>query len=257
MASRAPLSTLPPAADPALIDRWRAEWDAVMASFVPGLAGFEAALFAAAEAVRRGAPGRVLDLGGGPGVLAERMARRWPGAEVGLLDLDPVLLALAEAALPDRVTVLEGDLGGPSWLAAARPGAPYDVVTVVMTMHYLREGPARAVYRAAREVLAPGGLLVIADLMPDEDIASVMTAMPSIVDAAAAELAWAAWWREVTGAPELAPQVRERAALFAARDTAEFTPGVAWHLAAARTAGFTEAGMLWRCGRHAAVAAVA
>jgi trans-aconitate methyltransferase len=257
MASTAPLSTLSPAVDPARIARWRADWDAVMARFVPGLAGFEATLFAAAETVRRGAPGRVLDLGGGPGVLAERMAQRWPRAEVGLLDLDPVLLALAGAAVSETVTILEGDLSGPSWLAAARGHAPYDVVTVVMTMHYLPEAQARELYRGARAVLAPGGLLVVADLMPDAGISSVMTAMPSIVDEAAAELAWAGWWAGVTRTPALAPLVRERAALFAAREAAEFTPDAAWHLAAARAAGFTEAGVLWRCGRHAAVAAVA
>src|SRR5688572_22889782 len=128
MASPAPISSPSPTLDRARIAEWRHDWDAVMARFVPGLAAFEAALFAAAEAVRRGAPARVLDLGGGPGVLAERMARRWPRAEVGLVDLDPVLLALAEAALSGTVAVLEGDLSGPSWLAAARAGAPYDVV---------------------------------------------------------------------------------------------------------------------------------
>ena len=257
MASRAPIPTSPPVVDPARIARWRTDWDAVMARFVPGLAGFEAALFAAAEAVRRGAPGGVLDVGGGPGVLAERMARRWPRARVGLLDLDPVLLALAGVAVSESVTLLEGDLAGPSWLSAARRHAPYDVVTVVMTMHYLPEERARALYREARTVLAPGGLLVVADLMPDDGLSSVMAAMPSIVDEAAAELAWAGWWSEVTGTPALAPLVRDRRTLFAARATAEFTPDAAWHLAQARAAGFAEAGILWRCGRHAAVAAVA
>ncbi len=252
----------PSPAPPATLDRariveWRDRWDAVMARFVPGFAGFEASLFAAAEAVRRGAPARVLDLGGGPGVLAERMARRWPHAAVGLVDLDPVLLALAEAAVPDTVTVLEGDLSGPSWLAAARSGAPYDVVTVVMTMHYLHEGRAAALYRDARKVLAPGGLLVVADLMPDGGISSVMSAMPSIVDEAAAALAWADWWRDVTDARTFASLARRRAEVFAAREPAEFTPDAGWHLGAARAAGFTEAGILWRCGRHAAVAAVA
>jgi SAM-dependent methyltransferase len=256
MASTAPLSSPLLTLDRERIARWRGDWDAVIARFVPGLAAFETALFAAAEAVRRGAPARVLDLGGGPGVLAERMAGRWPRAQVGLVDLDPVLLALAEAGVCGAVTVLEGDLSGPSWLAAARAHAPYDVVTVVMTMHYLGEDQARALYRDAREILAPGGLLVVADLMPDDGISSVMNAMPSIVDEAAAALAWADWWREVTDTEAFEPLVREREALFAARTPAEFTPDAAWHLGTARAAGFAEAGILWRCGRHAAVAAV-
>jgi SAM-dependent methyltransferase len=251
-----PHSAPPLAVERDRIARWRADWDAVMASFVPGLAGLEEALFAAAESVRRGAPARVLDLGGGPGLFAGRMAARWPAARVGLVDLDPVLLALAEAGTPERVAVIEGDLSGTSWLPPARAAGPYDVVTIIMTMHYLPADRARALYRHARALLAPGGLLMVADLMPDGGISSVMDAMPSIVDETAAALAWSDWWREVIGTPAFAPLARAREALFAARRPAEFTPDAAWHLGAARTAGFAEAGMLWRYGRHAAVAAV-
>jgi SAM-dependent methyltransferase len=255
MASRPPASSVAPALDHERMAQWRRDWDAVMARFVPGLADLEATLFAAAESVRRGAPGGVLDLGGGPGILAERMARRWPRAAVGLVDLDPVLLTLAGAGTGGAVTVLEGDLAGPSWLTPARTRAPYDLVTAIMTLHYLSPAQARALYRDARSLLVPGGLLVIADLMPDDGIPSVMGTMASIVDEAAATLAWSRWWREVADTPSFAPLIRQRAALFAARVPADFTPDVTWHLDTARAAGFSEAGILWRCGRHAAVAA--
>lgn len=38
--------------------------------------------------------------------------------------------------------------------------------------------------------------------------------------------------------------------------SAEWTPPVGWHLDALRSAGFAEAGLLWRGGTDAAVAAV-
>lgn len=49
----------------------------------------------------------------------------------------------------------------------------------------------------------------------------------------------------------------ERAALFRERQPAEFAAPVSWHVAAAREAGFHEAGIIWQSGRHAALAAVA
>jgi len=53
------------------------------------------------------------------------------------------------------------------------------------------------------------------------------------------------------------PLLAERAALFGERPPAEFTAPVSWHVAAAREAGFREAGIIWRSGGHAALAAIA
>lgn len=236
--------------------RRRAAWDEVMSGFVPALATCEETLCVAAEAATAGAgPRRVLDLGGGPGLFAERLTRRWPTAAVTLLDLDPVLLGLARAALPAAVTVVEADLASDDWPTAA--GTGYDLVTSVMTMHYLPPARVRAVYRAARTLLAPGGLLLVADLMPDDGLPGLMRALNPGPGEAAAGLAWAQWWAGITGAAELRPQVTARAALFGDRPPADFTAGPAWHVAAAREAGFTEAGAIWRAGRYAALAAVA
>lgn len=217
-----------------------------MAGFLPGAASCEAAMLAVAESVCGAAPGRVLDLGGGPGVFAERMARRWPGAQVGLLDLDPVLLALAEAGAGGRLTLHHADLAG-EWAAAV--GGAHDLITAVMTVHYLHPGPARALYHAARSVLRPGGLLIVADLMPERGFALYPPAVPGV--------AWTRWWDEARADRALQPALRERDALFAARAPAEFTPPVDWHRAAAAEAGFGQAGVVWRWGAHAALAAVA
>jgi trans-aconitate methyltransferase len=183
------------------------------------------------------------------------MANRWPGAAVTLLDIDPVLLALARGAVPDLVRILDGDLSCPVW--TARAGRDYDLITTVMTLHYLPAAQARAFYDDARGVLSPGGLLVVADLMPDDRVASVMNALDPADGEAAAELAWAQWWSDIAATTSLRPLLAERAALFGARPPAEFTAPAAWHVSAARAAGFAEAGILWRCGRHAALAAVA
>jgi hypothetical protein len=115
----------------------------------------------------------------------------------------------------------------------------------------------RACYTEIRRLLAPGGLLVVADLMPDDGVPSVMSALDPAPDGAAAELAWAQWWSELAATRATRPLLAERTALFDERPPAEFTAPVSWHISAAREAGFREAGIIWRSGRHAALAALA
>ncbi|MCO8275414.1 class I SAM-dependent methyltransferase [Actinoplanes sp. TRM 88003] len=233
--------------------RWRTAWDEVMAGFVPGLASLEGAIGTATESVLGRSPTRVLDLGGGPGVLATRMAERWPEARVTMIDIDPVLLALARGGVPDAVTVLDADLGEPDWTGTAGDG--YDLATAVMTVHYLRPERIRALYRSCHRALNPGGLLVVADLMPDDGLPFVSAALNPAPGEAAAELAWAQWWGEVASAFD--DLMASRAEVFRDRPAANFAGSVAWHVAAARAAGFSEAGLLWRDGRHAALVALA
>ncbi|MBM2617065.1 class I SAM-dependent methyltransferase [Actinoplanes sp. LDG1-06] len=223
---------------------WRATWDEVMTGFVPGLPSLEDVIACAARD-----PRRILDLGGGPGVFAERLAARWPSAQVTMIDIDPVLLALARDGVPPAVSVLEADL------CDALP-AGFDLITAVMTVHYLRPERIRALYRRCRQALTLGGLLVIADLMPDDGLPSVMDALNPAPGEAAAELAWAQWWGEVAEAPEFAQLMADRADIFRHRPPANFAGSVSWHVAAARSAGFREAGVVWRDGRHAALVAV-
>lgn len=250
-----------------------------MAGFLPGHDSLERAIATTTEAVLGRPPARVLDLGGGPGRFAERLSTRWPAARITLLDLDPVLLALARAALPHSVSVIGADLTCPSWPSAT--GAGYDLVTAVMAVHYLDAAPIRDLYRRARDILAPGGLLVIADVMPDDGLPSAMNALippagsapGSAVGSAAgaaagaaagsaagaaagAADAWSRWWAALRESPSLRPLLTERAELFRDRPPAEFTAGVAWHAVAAREAGFGECGLIWREARHAALAAL-
>ncbi|MDI6101693.1 class I SAM-dependent methyltransferase [Actinoplanes sp. NEAU-A12] len=256
MASTSHASWVVPVLDRAAVNRWRGAWDEVMAGFLPGADGCEAALLAVAEAVCGGAPGRVLDLGGGPGVFAERMAVRWPGAEVGLVDLDPVLLALAAAGTAGRVGVHRADLGA-AWSEAVADGGPFDLLTTVMTIHYLPAEQALAFYRAARAALRPGGLLVVADLMPEPGLDGVTARLHPAADEAVAGMAWTRWWDGLRTHEPLRPLMRQRQAILGGRVPAEFTPSVDWHRHAARAAGFGEAGVVWRWGAHAALAAVA
>lgn len=243
--------------DAGRVRRWRRRWDEVMNRYLPGITGLEEAIAGATEAVGAGPPGVVIDLGGGPGLFAERLARRWPHADLRLLDLDPALLALARAGLPAGLVVRQADLGDPAWLAQVDGDGPADLITVIMTMHYLPEDRVLTLYREIREVLRPGGLLVVADCMHDRGLPSVMNPLHPVADEAMAGIAWSRWWDEIATEPALGPALRQRRELFSRRPPAEFTPDAQWHGAAARAAGFRETGVIWRQGAHAALCAVA
>ena len=236
------------------IARWRRDWEEVMSRYLPAITSCEESILTVAENAVAPHPRRVLDLGGGPGVFASRMVRRWPDAEVAMV-IDPVLLTLARGVVPDGVRLYEADLSTPAWTDCI--GDNYDLVTAIMTVHYLRPEQVHALYRQALRVMAPGGLLVVMDVMPEDEVPTVMDALGDAVDEAAADLAWVRWWTEISATPACGTAVRDRISIFDSRPAADFTASLSWHAAGARAAGFAEAGTVWRTGRHAALAAVA
>jgi SAM-dependent methyltransferase len=105
---------------------------------------------------------RILDLGSGPGVGTCELARLFPEAEVIAVDGSPAMLErAAERAraqgLDDRVRTHLAELpGGIDGLP------PADLLWASMSLHHV--GDEVGVLRALRPVLAPGGLLAIAEL---------------------------------------------------------------------------------------------
>lgn len=233
-----------PGAD-ARVDGWLRDWESMMDSYLPGRAELMTAGARAVEAALGRTPSTVLDLGGGPGCTARGLLRRWPDCRVTVLDLDPVLLELARAAGP-RVTAARADLGLARWPAPA--GGPYEVVLAVMTLHYFPEQRVRQLYAEIRRVLRPGGVLLVADAMP-ERIAEVDADQPDESDR------WGRWWRAVASDPAMAVLMVERTRALAGRGSAEFAASVDWHRVAAWDAGYAESWLVWRRGDHALLAA--
>ena len=102
---------------------------------------------------------RVLDIGCGVGWSSVSIAQAYPNATVDGVDLDPGSIAaahqVAEAeGVTDRVTFEVRDV-------ATLSGADYDVATMFEMLHDLAR-PVE-VLRVAREALAPGGVVMVAD----------------------------------------------------------------------------------------------
>jgi SAM-dependent methyltransferase len=114
-------------------------------------------------------PPRVLDLGCGLGASSVAVARAYPRATVLGVDLDEASVAgaraaAAEAGVADRVSFAVGDA------AHLSPEAPFDLVTVFEALHDM--GDPVGAPRAARELLADGGSVLVAD----ERVADAFTA---------------------------------------------------------------------------------
>jgi trans-aconitate methyltransferase len=242
---------------------WQESWDRQQEAYLPDREHRFATMLDAVDAATDGAAPRLLDLAGGTGTITLRALARWPGAEATVLDQDPVLLAIATASLRDRATVVSADLKQPEWTAAL-PGRDFDAVLTATAMHWLEADRLATLYAEVREALRPGGIVVNADYMPDDDLPAFSKRLLARADArrdaryaAGAVLSWRDWWKHVAAQEALRPLVAERDRIYPSdQHSAEWLPPVSWHVAALRNAGFAEAGVLWRGGVDAAVIGV-
>lgn len=104
----------------------------------------------------------ILEVGPGPGHLAERMLALVPGARWTGLDVDPAMLEaaarrLARAGHEAAVTAVEGDVA-----AMPFPDAGFDLVVSSLSAHHWAD--AAAGFREIRRVLRPGATALVFDL---------------------------------------------------------------------------------------------
>ncbi|WP_129667677.1 class I SAM-dependent methyltransferase [Phytoactinopolyspora endophytica] len=238
--------------EPAVAEELQRTWDLQQETYLPYRESAFTALLDSVEAV--GAEhGRVLDLAGGTGSLSRRLTRRFPGIDVTLLDLDPVLLAIASASVAPTVNVVRADLGAGDWVAAL-PYDSYDAVVTATSLHCLPPDRLRVLYGEIRQVIAPGGLFCNADRMAEDNLAT-MTARLAVrrEERSGPRHTWQDWWKGIASDPRLASVLRERGS---GLTSADWYPPGSWHMRSLADAGFDEAGVVWRREEQAVVAAM-
>jgi tRNA (cmo5U34)-methyltransferase len=143
---------------------------------------------------------RALDLGTGTGNTARRVLDLHPEATLVGIDESADMLAAAQAVLPPAADLRVARLEDPL------PDGPFDLVVSALAVHHL-DGLGKAdLFRRVADVLAPGGRVVLGDVVVPDDPADVVIPLeegydqPSpvtdqlawLVDAGlAAEVAWA------------------------------------------------------------------
>jgi drug/metabolite transporter (DMT)-like permease/SAM-dependent methyltransferase len=118
------------------------------------------------------APGsRVLELGSGPGFLAEHLLGRCSGlASYTLFDFSAPMLEMSRARVarfPAARFVL-GDFRSTDW--TRHVVGPFDAIVTMQAVHEVRHKRHVArLYRQVRDLLAPGGLFLVCDRTPEDD----------------------------------------------------------------------------------------
>lgn len=161
------------------------------------------------------AVGHVVDIGSGPGVGSCELAHRFPAATVTAVDSSPAMLAraaarAAEAGLADRIVTRVAEL--PDGLEGL---APADVIWASMSLHHV--GDEVAALRVLRGLLAPGGVLAVAEFGDPTRMlpADLGIGRPGLADRI--EAAMAGWFAAMrVGLPGSAPSAGLGAMLEAA-----------------------------------------
>jgi SAM-dependent methyltransferase len=113
---------------------------------------------------------RILELGSGPGLLAERILRTCDVERYTLFDFSPPMLEMSRARVeqyPAAAFVL-GDFKKPDWTRGLE--APFDAVVTMQAVHEIRhKRHVPGLYRQVHALLRPGGVLLVSDHVPADD----------------------------------------------------------------------------------------
>jgi len=133
---------------------------------------------------------RVLELGTGTGETARWVLWHHPGAALVGLDASKDMLAHARASLPPARVELHVQR-----LEDLLPAGPFDLVLSALAVHHL-DGPGKEdLFRRIAARLAPGGRVVVADVVVPEDPSDVVTPIDGEYDTpstVAEQLRWLA-----------------------------------------------------------------
>ena len=182
---------------------WQQRWDAQQQAYLPDREERFTAVLDAVEAACGSKP-RMLDLAGGTGSITRRALARFPAATSVVLDIDAALLAIARGTFEGdpRVRVSSADLGTPGWLERlGEPAGSFDAVLTATALHWLTPERVAGVYAEATRLLAPGGVLVNVETIPDPGLTSMAEELQRITEARGAGLrtagdvpTWSQWW---------------------------------------------------------------
>ena len=107
---------------------------------------------------------RVLELGSGPGFLAQHLLRAWPGLDYAALDFSPAMHQLAAERLGERaarVRFVERSFREPAWADGL---GQFDAIVTHQAVHEVRHKEhVPALHAQARALLAPGGRYLVCD----------------------------------------------------------------------------------------------
>ncbi len=194
---------------------------------------------------------RVIDLGCGPGSLAEKILDAFPQVSVTGIDGDETLLLLAKKRLSrfgSRAHLVKADLKKSAWSKSV--AAPVDAVVSSTAFHWLCEKDLAALYERISKLLRPGGIFLNADHVGSNS-AAIQNAWRNYRKETLAEQAprdsddWIGFWSKYAQALGRDAEKMPWRTLVAGG--VEQGLPLSWHLDTLRARGFVSVDCFWRC----------
>lgn len=150
-----------------LANQWQENSTALSDAFLAGEGSLQTTLIERALLAHLDLDGlSVLDVGGGPAVLAVALASR--GCRVTVLDVDPHMLDAGRLRLENATPLLQGRIElrhGDACQGDGSEGGPRDLVTCHSVLMY--ENNLHAIVRPLVAAVRPGGMLSISSVNPE------------------------------------------------------------------------------------------
>jgi tRNA (cmo5U34)-methyltransferase len=139
-----------------IFDAQAGDYDALRRRLIPSFDAFYGTAVDALALTDR-PPRRILDLGAGTGLLSNLVHRKYPNAELVLLDGAPAMLQQAQETLRDKATFCIADLRDPL------PAGDFDAVISALAIHHLHDPAKRDLFARIHDSLEPGGVFINAE----------------------------------------------------------------------------------------------
>ncbi len=190
------------------------EWnpETYLAEMLADIPGYEELQDGVAAATTETEAQRVLELGVGTGETCARVWPKHPDAHWVGIDASEAMLARARERFPAadlRLQRLEDEL----------PAGPFDLVVSVLAVHHLDGAAKRDLFSRVSQVVRPGGLFVLGDVVVPADGTTgpiFIDWVMDLPDTVADQLAWV----EATGFEAAARPITRDLAVITARRSA-------------------------------------
>jgi len=192
----------------------------------------------------------VLDLGCGPGILGKRIAIERPMLQYSGVDVDPLMLSAMQHLLVGiQIRALQIDLRKTEWSHGFR--GHFDSVVSLTALHWLSQEHQKQTYKAAYDVLKPGGTFIVGDPYQPEDAEQrkLLETLHNELASKQTGLTWEEFWKgffEAYPIKEMYTEYHKQQGYqipFEGSDDGYF---LSTHLKALREAGFNTVAVFWK-----------
>ena len=205
-------------------DATASTYDAQRKWIIPEMDDYYSAAIWAAEC--QSADPAILDIGAGTGLLSALMIRKFPDAQLTLVDISESMLSIARERFADRTGVRYITGNYSSVDLAGR----YDLICSALSIHHLEHEDKRRLYKKIFDTLKPGGMLVNAD--------QVLGETPAI------NKRYIAYWDDFLEPCPLSTE--ERKQMLYRRDTFDINEKLSVQLAWMADCGFTDIDVVYK-----------